>query len=109
MVGIRKDIPIQVSNVAVVMIGNDNRLGAISYMGKGESVMGLGFMLIGESSNTVTHRLKDKYETIRASLPKEIKMDIAYDRTELVDKVIGTVRGNLFEGGLLVIAILFLF
>ena len=109
VVGIKKDIPIQVSDVAVVMIGNDSRLGAISYMGKGESVMGLGFMLIGESSNAVTHRLKDKYETIKASLPKDIKMDIAYDRTELVDKVIGTVRGNLFEGGLLVIAILFIF
>ena len=109
VVGIKKDIPIQVSDVAVVMIGNDSRLGAISYMGKGESVMGLGFMLIGESSNAVTHRLKDKYETIKASLPKDIKMDIAYDRTELVDKVIGTVRGNLFEGGLLVVAILFIF
>jgi len=109
VVGIKKDIPIQVSDVAVVMIGNDFRLGAISYMGKGESVMGLGFMLIGESSNTVTHRLKEKYETIKASLPKDIKMEIAYDRTELVDKVIGTVRSNLFEGGLLVIAILFIF
>lgn len=109
VVGIKKDIPIQVSDIAVVMIGNDSRLGAISYMGKGESVMGLGFMLIGESSNAVTHRLKDKYETIKASLPKDIKMDIAYDRTELVDKVIGTVRGNLFEGGLLVVAILFIF
>ena len=109
VVGIKKDIPIQVSDVAVVMVGNDSRLGAISYMGKGESVMGLGFMLIGESSNTITHRLKDKYETIKASLPKDIKMDIAYDRTELVDKVIGTVRGNLFEGGLLVIAVLFIF
>ena len=109
VVGIKKDIPIQVSDVAMVMVGNDSRLGAISYMGKGESVMGLGFMLIGESSNTITHRLKDKYETIKASLPKDIKMDIAYDRTELVDKVIGTVRGNLFEGGLLVIAVLFIF
>ena len=109
VVGIKKDIPIHVSDVAVVMVGNESRLGAISYMGKGESVMGLGFMLIGESSNAVTHRLKDKYETIKASLPKDIKMDIAYDRTELVDKVIGTVRGNLFEGGLLVIAILFIF
>jgi cobalt-zinc-cadmium resistance protein CzcA len=109
VVGIKKDIPIQVSDVAVVMVGNDTRLGAISYMGKGESVMGLGFMLIGESSNTVTHRLKEKYEKIKESLPKDIKMDIAYDRTELVDKVIGTVRGNLFEGGLLVIAILFVF
>ena len=109
VVGIKKDIPIQISDVAVVMVGNDSRLGAISYMGKGESVMGLGFMLIGESSNTITHRLKDKYEIIKAGLPKDIKMDIAYDRTELVDKVIGTVRGNLFEGGLLVIAVLFIF
>ena len=32
-----------------------------------------------------------------------------YDRTELVDHVIDTVRKNLFEGGLLVVAVLFIF
>src|SRR6185503_12764907 len=43
------------------------------------------------------------------TLPKDVEVVTAYDRTLLVDHVIDTVRKNLFEGGLLVIAVLFLF
>src|SRR5207245_7507895 len=45
----------------------------------------------------------------RTRLPRDVMPTPVYQRTELVDQVIETVRGNLFEGGLLVIAVLFLF
>jgi cobalt-zinc-cadmium resistance protein CzcA len=66
-------------------------------------------MLMGENGHKVTWALKDKLDEIRATLPKGITIQGVYDRTELVDQVIDTVRTNLFEGGLLVVAVLFIF
>ena len=105
----RNGKPITIADVGAVMVGADIRLGAVSFQGRGESVMGLGFMLMGENSNKVTNDLKKQIQVVKSSLPSDYRLEIAYDRTELVDQVITTVRGNLFEGGLLVIAILFLF
>jgi heavy metal efflux system protein len=102
-------IPIYVRDVADVQIGHEIRRGAVTADGKGEVVLGLGFMLMGENSHKVTWAMKDKLEEIRESLPPNVTVQNVYDRTELVDYVIDTVRRNLFEGGLLVIAVLFLF
>ena len=64
---------------------------------------------IGENSHEVTLALKSKLEEIKTTLPPGVTIQSVYDRTELVDHVIDTVRKNLFEGGLLVIAVLFMF
>ena len=102
-------VPIRVRDVADVEIGYEIRRGAVTADGKGEVVYGLGFMLMGENSHAVTHALKQKMEEITASLPPGVEVATVYDRTELVDHVIDTVQKNLFEGGLLVIAVLFMF
>ncbi len=102
-------VPIRVGDVADVAIGHEIRRGAVTYGGKGEAVLGLGFMLMGENSHEVTWRLKEKLAEIKQTLPPGVNADTVYDRTELVDHVIDTVRKNLFEGGLLVVAILFMF
>jgi cobalt-zinc-cadmium resistance protein CzcA len=101
--------PVRVGDVAEVRIGHEIRRGAITADGQGEIVLGLGFMLMGENSHDVTHRLREKLAEVRRTLPPGVEVKILYDRTELVDHVIDTVRANLFEGGLLVIAVLFLF
>lgn len=105
---------IKLENVADVMIGSEIRRGAVTADGKGEVVLGLGFMLMGENSHTVTWAMKEKLDEIQANLKSDektehIKITPVYDRTELVSLVIDTVRKNLFEAGLLVIAVLFLF
>ncbi len=105
----RKGIPIRVRDVADVMEGYDIRVGGVTAQGQGEAVLGLGFMLMGENSHRVTTRLKARLAEVKKTLPADVKVDVVYDRTELVDKVIDTVRKNLFEGGLLVIAVLFVF
>ncbi|HWG46227.1 MAG TPA: CusA/CzcA family heavy metal efflux RND transporter [Gemmataceae bacterium] len=108
-------VPIKVGDVADVQIGHEIRRGAVTADGKGEVVLGLGFMLMGENSHQVTWAMKNKLEAIKDTLPKDIhgrpmvKVETVYDRTELVNHVIETVRKNLFEGGLLVVAVLFLF
>jgi cobalt-zinc-cadmium resistance protein CzcA len=98
-----------VRDVAHVVEGREIRRGAVSADGKGEAVLGLGFMLMGENSHDVTTRLKLRLEEIQKSVPKGVEVTTVYDRTSLVDRVLHTVRTNLLEGALLVIAVLFAF
>ncbi len=102
-------VPIHARDVADVQIGHEIRRGAVTADGRGEVVYGLGFMLMGENSHEVTNELKVKLKEITATLPPGVEIEAVYDRTELVDHVIETVESNLFEGGLLVIAVLFMF
>ena len=105
----QEGVPIRVRDIATVQIGHEIRRGAVTADGHGEVVMGLGFMLMGENTHQVTAALKSKLEEIKATLPPGVEIKSLYDRTELVDHVIETVRKNLFEGGLLVVAVLFVF
>jgi cobalt-zinc-cadmium resistance protein CzcA len=105
----KEGVPIRVRDVADVAIGHEVRRGAVTADGKGEVVLGLGFLLMGENSHEVTWGMKRRLDEIKATLPSNVKVETVYDRTELVEHVIKTVRNNLFEGGLLVIVILFAF
>ena len=102
-------VPIRVKDVADVQIGHEIRRGAVTANGQGEVVLGLGFMLMGENSHVVTRKMKAKLDDVMKTLPPGIEIVPVYDRTELIDHVIDTVRRNLFEGGLLVVTVLFLF
>jgi heavy metal efflux system protein len=109
VVAAKDGVPIRVRDVADVQIGHEVRRGAVTADGKGEVVLGLGFMLMGENSHEVTWNMKHRLDEIKHTLPSNVNVETVYDRTELVDHVIRTVRNNLFEGGLLVVVILFAF
>jgi len=109
IVAARDGVSIRVRDVAKVQLGREIRRGAVTANGKGEVVLGLGFMLMGENSHDVTTRLKERLEEVKKTLPPDVEVTTVYDRTELVDFVIETVRKNLLEGGLLVVAVLFVF
>ena len=100
--------PIRVRNVARVDIGRELRTGAATENGR-EVVLGTVFMLIGENSRSVSQAVAKKLEEINRSLPEGVVAVTVYDRTNLVEKAIATVKKNLFEGALLVVAVLFLF
>jgi heavy metal efflux system protein len=102
-------VPVRVRDVATVQVDHEIRRGAVTGAGKGEIVLGLGFMLMGENSHVVTRDLKRKLAEVQATLPKDIVVEVLYDRTELVDNVIRTVEENLLLGALLVIGVLFAF
>lgn len=102
-------VPVHVHEVATVRVDHEIRRGAVTAAGQGEIVLGLGFMLMGENSATVTRALKAKLAEVQQTLPPDVRADVLYDRTELVDKVIRTVQHNLLAGALLVVAILFTF
>lgn len=100
--------PIRVSHVAQVMLGRELRSGAATENGR-EVVLGTVFMLIGENSRSVSQAVAARLEEINRSLPEGVVAVTVYDRTNLVDKAIATVKKNLIEGAILVIVILFLF
>ncbi|GKT22321.1 CusA/CzcA family heavy metal efflux RND transporter [Acidovorax sp. SUPP3334] len=101
-------VPLRVRDVADVGIGKELRTGAATDNGR-EVVLGTVFMLIGENSRTVSQAVDLKMKEINRTLPAGVHAVTVYDRTVLVDKAIATVKKNLFEGAVLVIAILFLF
>ncbi|MBU1690682.1 MAG: CusA/CzcA family heavy metal efflux RND transporter [Gammaproteobacteria bacterium] len=108
VVSSRQSVPIRIRDVAEVGIGKELRTGAATENGR-EVVLGTVFMLIGENSRTVSQAVAKRLEEINRTLPEGVAAQTVYDRTILVDKAIDTVKKNLIEGALLVIAILFLF
>ena len=102
-------VPVRVGDVARVEEGRALRRGAVTADGAGEVVLGLGFMLMGENSRDVTERLVLRLADVQETLPEGVRLETVYARTTLVDHVLQTVATNLFEGALLVVAVIFLF
>jgi cobalt-zinc-cadmium resistance protein CzcA len=102
-------VPVQVRHVADVAIGHEIRRGAATQSAAGETVVGLGYMLIGENSRVVTQRIDQKLRDLQPSLPEGVTIRPVYRRKALVAEVLTTVRNNLMEGALLVVAVLFAF
>lgn len=102
----RDDAPVRIGDVAEVFYGKQLRTGAATQGGK-ETVLGTAFMLLGENSRVVAKSVASKLQDVNHSLPEGVVAEAVYDRTNLVDKTIATVRTNLFEGAVLVIVVLF--
>ena len=103
----RDGVPVRIADVASVGLGAELRSGAATQDGR-EVVMSTVFMLIGENSRAVAAAVAARLEEVQRSLPPGIVATPVYDRTELVDATLRTVRTNLLEGALLVTVILFL-
>ncbi|MCB1120974.1 MAG: efflux RND transporter permease subunit, partial [Verrucomicrobiae bacterium] len=101
--------PVHIRDIAeAVKIDHEIRRGAVTSDGRGEAVLGLAFMLMGENGKTVTENLKVQLDQVRAALPEDVVLEVVYDRTELTRSVISTVQHNLLLGAVLVIFVLFL-
>jgi cobalt-zinc-cadmium resistance protein CzcA len=102
-------IPILIKDVAEVRFGNAVRYGAMTYNGEKDAVGGVVMMLKGFNSAEVVKSIKAKMTTIQKSLPDDVVIEPYLDRTDLVNRAIGTVEKNLIEGALIVIFVLVLF
>jgi len=109
VVAIKESIPVTIKEIGEVVISHEIRRGASTYNGRGEAVLGLGFMITGENPAQVTRDLSDRLKDVQAGLPENITAVPVYERTDLVSKVLATVEHNLMYGAILVVAILFLF
>ena len=109
VVGSHNGVPVYVRNLGKVTFAPRVRQGAVTRDGKGETVVGVVMLLIGQNSRTVVDRVKLKIAEIQRSLPPGVKILPYYDRSELVRRTIKTVAHNLAEGAILVSVVLFLF
>ena len=104
----REGVPVHVREVAEVREEPALRFGAVTKDGK-EVTLGIALARINENARNVAEAVKQKLELARQTLPPGVKIEPAYDRTEIVEKALGTATGALLEGAILVTVILFLF
>ena len=100
---------VRVADVADVRIGSLTRYGAVTANGKDESVEGLVLGLRGANAQQVVKGVKEKLAEMAPSLPKDVKIQVFYDRGSLVERAVNTVTKALMEAVVLVLILLVLF
>ena len=103
-------VPIHVSNVGQVTLGDAPRLGQFGYMAKDDAVEGVLFLRSGDPAQTVLESVEKVTEHLNKDvLPRDVRVHPYYDRTDLVKLTTRTVEHNMVFGILLVTIILVLF
>ena len=110
-IGVINTIPVRMKDIATVQMGGDLRLGIFDENGDGEVVGGIVVMRYGENADQVIKAVKAKMNDVQKGLPPGVKFHIAYDRSELIENAINSVKHTLMEELIMVsvIVILFLF
>ncbi len=110
-VGNYGSIPIRIKDIATVQMGGDLRLGIFDMDGTGEVVGGIVVMRYNENANDVIKAVKKKMVEVEAGFPENVKFKVSYDRSELIQAAIGSVKNTLIEEMVVVslVVILFLF
>jgi len=101
--------PIRVKDVAAVQMGGDLRLGIIDENGQGEKVGGIVIMRYGENAKDVIDRVKAKLPDIEKGLPHGVKFKTAYDRSDLIEATIATLKDAVIEEIIVVAIVLLIF
>lgn len=101
--------PVLVKDIATVALGPEMRRGIADYNGKGDVVGGIVVMRQSENALNVIARVKAKIEELRPSLPKGVEVVTTYDRSELIDRAIETVKHKLIEEIIIVSIIIMAF
>ncbi|TAL57160.1 MAG: efflux RND transporter permease subunit [Bacteroidetes bacterium] len=110
-VGMYNSIPIKLKDIADVQMGSDLRLGIVDENGEGEVVGGIVVMRYGENAKDVIDRVKEKMNDVKTGLPPGVKFKVAYDRSDLINETINTLKESVLEEIIVVsiVVLLFLF
>lgn len=101
--------PVTIKDVATVSLGPEMRRGIADYDGQGDVVGGIVVMRQGENALRVIERVKGKLEELKASLPEGVEIVSTYDRSELIERAIDTVKDKLIEEIIIVSIIILIF
>jgi Cu(I)/Ag(I) efflux system membrane protein CusA/SilA len=101
--------PIRVKDVAEVSVGPDTRRGLAELDGRGEAVGGIVIMRYGENALNVIDAVKQRIAEIKAGLPAGVELVTTYDRSELIESAVGTLKHTLIEEMIVVSAVIFVF
>ncbi len=112
-VGAQRDgTPIRIRDLGSVQLGPDIRRGVVDYNGLGDAAGGVVVVRFGESVYDVLQRVKKTIqETVKPSLPEGVELVVVYDRSELIEHSVATLREKLVEEGVIVslVCLVFLF
>lgn len=105
-----KGITVTLGDVANIYQSYTPRRGGVSADHDGEIVQGIVLMRRGENPNVLLSALRERIDQLNdGELPDGVRMEVLYDRGEMVTRTLGTVYNNLFHGAVLVIAMCWLF
>ena len=102
-------IPVRVKDIGSVQMGGDLRLGIFDQNGEGEVVGGIVVMRYGENADKVIKAVKEKMKDVEKGLPDGVTFKTSYDRSELIEKAIESVKGTLLEEMIVVSIVILLF
>lgn len=109
VVTVKDGVPVRIGALAEVRIGTMTRYGVVTQSGKSEAVQGLVLGLAGANAQQVVEGVRKKLEELKPTLPKGVKINVFYDRADLVAKAVGAVSSALLEATVIVIVLLVLF
>ena len=101
--------PILLGNISRISFGPDIRRGVGDFDGIGEAVGGVVVMRFGENALDVIERVKAKLDELKSTFPPGIEVKIVYDRSNLIDRAIGTLKRSLLEEGIVVALVIIIF
>jgi Cu(I)/Ag(I) efflux system membrane protein CusA/SilA len=107
--GTYKSIPIKISDVATVQMSSDLRLGITEQNGEGEVVGGIVVMRYGENAKEVIDRIKERIADVEMGLPSGVKFKVAYDRSDLIEAAVATLKEALWEEIIIVSLVVMIF
>ncbi|HEY0678886.1 MAG TPA: efflux RND transporter permease subunit [Chitinophagaceae bacterium] len=102
-------VPVRIKDIGSVQMGGELRLGIIEENGQGEKVGGIIVMRYGENAQEVIQRIKAKLPDVEKGLPAGVKFSIAYDRSDLIEATIATLKNAVIEEIIIVSIVLFIF
>jgi Cu(I)/Ag(I) efflux system membrane protein CusA/SilA len=102
-------VPVTVKDIGSVQMGGDLRVGIFDANGEGEVVGGIVVMRYGENADKVIQAVKLKMKEVAKGLPEGVSFKTSYDRSELIEKAIESVKGTLIEEMIVVSIIILLF
>ena len=100
---------LRLGDVAAVRIGSLTRYGAVTHDGQGEAVQGLVLSLRGADASALVASIRARLEELKPSLPDGVRLEVFYDRSQLITEAVGTVTKALLEATVLVIVLLLAF
>ena len=102
-------VPVRVRDIGRVTLGPDIRRGVADLDGKGEVVGGLVVMRQGEDARAVISAVEAKLDEMRDAFPPGVEVRVVYDRSELIDRAVATLRDALVEEIVIVCGVILLF
>jgi CzcA family heavy metal efflux pump len=104
-----QSIPTKIKDIAQVQMAGESRLGIFDLNGQGEAVGGIVVMRTGENANEVINKVKAKMDEVAKGLPNGVKFNIVYNRGELIEESINSIKNTLIEEMIVVSIIVFVF